>query len=870
MSQELIINLADTSLDDVNKVGGKAASLGEMISGLNKKNIKVPQGFVITVESYFRFLDYNHIDVNVEDPREIKSLILDGRIPEDVKNEILNYYGKLRIKKVAVRSSATCEDGEEHSFAGQQDTFLNVNTELRLLRRVKECWASLFNERAISYRQRFGFIASGPSLESSDDEENMSGEDISNGVAIAIVVQEMVSSYISGTAFGLDTETGFGNIILINAIYGFGELLVGGNVIPDEYKIFKPTGKMISRTMGPKNTKLIFDNGENVEIEVEEELRDRFCMTPAEVEKLGKWVTVIEKYYRERYANPNLFIDVEWGMDDKRNLFILQARPETIHSKKSSRDKLYRYHFSEESNDETTRRKTKMFTGIAVGENISEGQVRIITDQMFKENPKKMIAEFPEKAILVSEMISPDWDAFMEKASGIITDKGSRTCHAAIVSREMGLPAIVGVSRSGIEPTKFMRNGQRVTISCAEGEVGYVYRGIVPFEKTSINVGKLEDRLNSLKTNIMLNIGNPNLAFKYARLPHRGVGLARMEFIITEYIGIHPLSCINNDLEPHVRNMVEKKGFNDPKEYFITKLTEGLAKIAATAYPYPAIIRFSDFKTNEYSKLSGGNVYESIEENPMLGWRGASRYYCDEYLKAFEMECEAIRRLVEKLKFTNIVVMIPFCRSVEELEKVTAILQKNGIKRDQIPLYIMAEIPSNFILCEDFCKTIDGFSIGSNDLCQLVLGVDRDNEKVSHIYDERNPAVTKTIQSFIRRVKRENPDIKIGICGQAPSDYSEITQMLVNENIDSISVVPDALEKTINTVYEIENGLFSTEEEETDTKEKENEIKEENGNFNQIDLSNSSNSSSPDSDSTTDDLSDGYTSDGSSNESDDE
>jgi len=800
-----IIDLSEVQLSDLKLVGGKNASLGEMIQNLNKSGVNIPGGFAINVHAYWEFINYNKLDNKIrslikkikkddlislrKNGLEIRQLIRNGEWPMDVKEEIkLNY--KLLSQKysqestdVAVRSSATAEDLPDASFAGQQETFLNVRGPLQILSAVRDCFASLFTDRAISYRNNFGF-----------DHFD---------VGLSVCIQKMVRSDLasSGVAFSLDTESGFKDVVLINGSYGLGEIVVQGAVSPDEFLIFKPTLKdgfesIIEKKMGKKENKMIYstDPGKLVEtVHVGNTYQNQFCISDQQTLKLAKWVCIIEDYYTKLKGDwcP---MDIEWAVDGlSGELFIVQARPETIHSRKQD-NALVEYKI-DDSNSAPIRS-----TGIAVGDKIGQGKVQKMYSLDGRDGSFDG-SKFMEGDVLVTEMTDPDWEPIMKKAAAIITNKGGRTCHAAIVAREMGVPAIVGTENG----TEVLFNGEKMTISCAEGDVGKIYEGLVPFklEKTEL------DNLPKTKTPIMLNVASPDLAFKFARIPNAGVGLAREEFIINNYIQAHPLALLkhkelkDNELTEKIR--VLTKGFKNEEDFFVKRLSYGVAKIAAAFYPKPAIVRMSDFKTNEYYNLLGGSYFEPTEENPMIGWRGASRYYSDEYEYAFGMECKAIKRAREKMGLTNIIVMIPFCRTVEELKKVYKVMKKYGLERGQdgLQIYLMAEIPSNILMAEEFAEYVDGFSIGSNDLTQLTLGLDRDSSLVAHIYDERNPAVKRSISNLIKVAKKTKT--KVGICGQGPSDHPDFAQFLVEEGIDTISVTPDSMLKTIKAIHNIEN-----------------------------------------------------------------
>lgn len=805
MINKYIVDLSQVRLSDLELVGGKNASLGEMIQKLGKLGINIPSGFALKVDAYWEFINHNKLDRRIKSlikkmkkddlvslkktGLEIRQLIRNGKWPRDVKEEIRGNYTLLSqkygsdITDVAVRSSATAEDLPEASFAGQQETYLNVRGPEQILTAVRNCFASLFTDRAISYRDNFGF-----------DHFD---------VGLSVCIQKMVRSDLasSGVAFSLDTESGFRDIVLVNGSYGLGESVVQGTVSPDEFLIFKPTlkdgfGSIIEKKMGKKENKMIYstDSGQLIKtVHVGNTQQNKFCITDRQALKLAKWVCVIEDYYTNLKGQwcP---VDTEWAIDGlSGKLFILQARPETIHSRKE-KNSLVEYII------DNTEEKNIKLTGIAVGDKIGQGKVQKMYSLDGRDGSFDG-SNFQEGDVLVTEMTDPDWEPIMKKASGIITNKGGRTCHAAIVAREMGVPAIVGTENG----TEILHNGEEITVSCSEGDVGIVYEGIIPFriKKTKLN------NLPRTKTPIMLNVASPDLAFKFAQIPNAGVGLAREEFIINNYIKAHPLALLKHKRIKDA-GLTEKikilcRGYRTEEEFFVKRLSYGIAKIASAFYPKDVIVRMSDFKSNEYYNLLGGKYFEPTEENPMIGWRGASRYYSDEYEYAFGMECKAIKRVREKMGLTNVIIMIPFCRTIDELKKVYKVMKKYGLIRgkDNLQVYLMAELPSNIIMAEDFAKYIDGFSIGSNDLTQLTLGLDRDSALVSHIYNERNPAVKRSIANLIDVAKRTNT--KVGICGQGPSDYPEFAQFLVELGIDTISVTPDSMLKTIKAINKIEN-----------------------------------------------------------------
>tara|TARA_R100000664_G_scaffold207_1_gene475 strand:- start:2510 stop:4981 length:2472 start_codon:yes stop_codon:yes gene_type:complete len=806
MKKQYTVDLNKVSMDDLPLVGGKNASLGEMIQNLKSVGIRIPDGFAITSEAYWEFLRYNGLKTLIETlinsiekdnvvslrkvGTEVRQIIRNGKWPQDLKDEVREKYNKMskvygqEMTDVAVRSSATAEDLPDASFAGQQETYLNVRGPESLLESVRNCFASLFTDRAISYRDTFGF--------SHFD------------VALSVCVQKMVRTDLgsSGVAFSIDTESGFKDAVLINGSYGLGEMVVQGFISPDEFMVFKPTleqgySSIIEKRMGVKDKKMVYgdDPGKMTKIvNIQDYQQNEFCITDKEVLKIAEWVTLIERYYSER-KNDWCPMDVEWGIDGLTNeLYILQARPETIHSQKE-KDKIVEYKLEEDF------KNTKLIQGIAVGDGIGVGNVSI----MFSIDGRDGSADgldFKDGDILVTEMTDPDWEPIMKKAGAIVTNKGGRTCHAAIVAREMGVPAIVGTGNA----TEILNDGDLVTVSCASGDMGKVYEGEIPYKKVETS---LQD-LPKVNTPIMLNVASPDLAFKFSNLPHKGVGLAREEFIINNYIQAHPLALLRHKElgDDKLSSQIDEltRGYVDEETFFIKRLSYGIAKIASSFYPEKVIVRLSDFKTNEYRNLLGGEHFEPVEENPMIGWRGASRYYSEEYKEAFGMECKAIKRVREKMGLKNVVVMIPFCRTVDELNKVYEVMEEYGLKRgeNELEIYLMAELPSNILLAEKFAKHIDGFSIGSNDLTQLTLGLDRDSALVANLYDERNEAVKDSIKFLIKSAKKTNT--KVGICGQGPSDFPDFAEFLVREGIDTISVTPDSLLKTLRIIKKVELG----------------------------------------------------------------
>jgi pyruvate,water dikinase len=791
-----ILQFNELSIKDVPLVGGKNASLGEMYCGLRKKGVNIPNGFAVTAFAYSYFIEKTGIknkiknilkDLDVYNTRnlmargkQVRETILNARIPEEIKKEILRGYrilGKEYGKNadVAVRSSATAEDLPSASFAGQQETFLNIRGERELLSACKKCFASLFTNRAIFYREEKGF-------------DHFK-------VELSIGIQKMIRSDLasSGVLFSIDTESGFKDVVYVTGSYGLGENIVQGAVNPDEFYIHKPTLKkgyksIISRKVGNKRIKMIYSKSRDKptkNVLVHPDSRKKFCLTDNEILNLAKWAIIIEDHYKKP-------MDIEWAKDGRTNeLFITQARPETVQSQKD-RNILEDYVL--------VKRGKVLVSGSSVGVKISSGKVNIIKDV-------SDIHKFRAGEVLVTNMTDPDWVPIMKIASAIVTNKGGRTCHAAIVSRELGIPCVVGTN----DGTKLLKNKQMVTISCAEGEKGYVYDGKLEYKKVKENLKKIPET----KTKVMINLGEPERAFEHSFIPNDGVGLAREEFIINSHIKIHPNALINYDkikdkkLKKRIGQLTS--GYDDKKLFFIDKLAEGVATIAAAFYPNDVIVRTSDFKSNEYANLIGGKEYEPIEENPMLGWRGASRYYKEGYKEAFTLECKALKKVRDEFGLKNVKIMIPFCRTIEEGRKVLKIMAENELKRGKsgLQIYVMCEIPSNVILADEFSKIFDGFSIGSNDLTQLTLGLDRDSEIISEIYDERNDAVKAFISDVIKKAKKNKK--KIGICGQAPSDFPDFVQFLVKQGISSVSLSPDTVIKTKLKIAEEEQRLHKRE-----------------------------------------------------------
>jgi len=771
--------LADVGRNDTGVVGGKNASLGEMVSHLSDAGVSVPDGFATTADAYWLFIDSNDLRGPIEAKltelsadqsnlaeigAAIRALIMNGSLPERLHQELSDAYRKLngaeqkqKQPAVAVRSSATAEDLPEASFAGQLETFLNVRGEDNLAETCKRCYSSLFTNRAIAYRTNNGF-------------EHMQ-------VALSIGVQTMVRADkgASGVMFSIDTETGFGSIVLINAAWGLGETVVQGIVDPDEYQVFKPLltdpslEPIVEKTLGDKKQKMVYARKREKMTRIVRTRRKeqrRFVLTNVEILQLARWACVIETHYGQP-------MDIEWAKDGKSGeLFIVQARPETVQSRKGV-GSLKTYRLAEPGKP--------LLLGHAIGDGIAVGSVCRL------DNPDQ-IEEFEPGGVLVTAMTDPDWVPLMKKAAAIVTDHGGRTSHAAIVSRELGLTAIVGAGNA----TALLRDGREVTVSCAEGDMGTVYDGRLEFliEETTL------DEIPKTATKIMINMANPAAAYRWWRLPVDGVGLARMEFIISNIIKIHPMALARFDRVKgrQARRQIRAltAAFKDREEFFIEKLAYGMARIAAAHHPKPVIVRMSDFKTNEYAALIGGKSFEPREENPMLGWRGASRYYSENYREGFALECRAVRRAREELGFENIIVMIPFCRTLSEADRVLDELAKQGLRRGDkgLEVYVMAEVPSNIILASQFAERFDGFSIGSNDLTQLTLGVDRDSDLLSELFDERNEAVTESIATLI--TKAHKAGIKTGLCGQAPSDHPDFAEFLVERGIDSISVSPDS------------------------------------------------------------------------------
>lgn len=781
---DYVISLDKLTLKDLERVGGKNASLGEMICHLSQLGVKVPGGFATTSEAYRAFLSQNGLDKAIYallKDLDIDNLALLKKTGLDIRTRILQAsfapafiesieaaYKSLchheENTAVAVRSSATAEDLPEASFAGQQETFLNVRGSENILKAMKEVFASLFNDRAIAYRVHQGVVH--------------------DQVAISVGVQKMIRSDLaaSGVMFTIDTESGFEDVVLITSSYGLGEMVVQGAVNPDEFYVHKPTLRakkpaILRRRIGSKQIKLIYqnptdNNGETVVKEaVSQQDQSAFSLTDDEVQYLATQALIIEKHY----GRP---MDIEWAKDGiDQGLYIVQARPETVKSRESNKDKiLERYLLQQEGNI--------LIEGRSIGQRIGAGKARVIKDitEMDRVQPGD---------VLVADMTDPDWEPIMKRASAIVTNRGGRTCHAAIIARELGIPAVVGTHRA----TKAIQEGQAVTISCAQGEVGVVFEGILPFEIKKIAL----DNMPALPLKMMMNVANPDRAFDFQSLPHAGIGLARLEFIISQTIGIHPNACLAFDsLPPEIKSEITQKiqGYGSPREFYVKKLVEGMATLAAAFSPEKVIVRFSDFKSNEYANLIGGKLFEPHEENPMIGFRGASRYSAPSFKPCFALECEAVRIVRESMGLTNLEVMVPFVRTISEAKAVIETLAEFGLERGKngLRIIMMCELPSNAILADEFLNLFDGFSIGSNDLTQLTLGLDRDSGIVAQNFDERNPAVRYLIEKAITACKKQNK--YIGICGQGPSDYPDLAKWLMDQHIDSLSLNPDTVLET--------------------------------------------------------------------------
>jgi len=800
----------EIGLSDLPLVGGKNSSLGEMRRELTRLGVNVPNGFAVTVNAYHDFLDEGSVqewqyimkkpgvrenirdilaDLDVDDVENlsergsrVRRLLYSLEFPRGIVEEVIKAYRKLckeygEDTDVAVRSSATAEDLPTASFAGQQETYLNIRGEYALIQACKRCFASLFTNRAISYRTHRGF----------DHFQ----------VALSIGVQKMVRSdkACSGVMFTIDTESGFPHVVYITGSYGLGENIVQGVINPDEFYVFKPRlsqnyKPIIQKTLGTKEIKMVYAmEGEGSTKNIPSSLQERssFILGEEEIIRLAQWGVIIEDHYSKKAGNYTP-MDIEWAKDGMtQQLFILQARPETVKSQRNM-NVLETYVLK--------GRGRVLAQGRSVGEKIGAGPVHVLSSV-------KEIDQFKKGEILVTQMTDPDWEPIMKTASGIVTDRGGRTCHAAIISRELGIPCVVGT----VNGSEVLGDYRSATVCCSEGETGLVYEGILDYEVRHFDMEHLEKP----KTQIMMNVGDPDNAFHLSFIPNDGVGLARLEFIINNVIRIHPMALVHFDSlrDDHVRKEIEQLtvGYEDKKVYFIDRLSQGVAKIASAFYPRDVIVRMSDFKTNEYANLIGGSQFEPVEDNPMIGYRGASRYYDEEYQEGFELECLAMKKVRDEMGLTNVKLMIPFCRTVEEGRLVVAEMRKYGLiqGRNGLEIYMMCEVPSNVIMADEFSEIFDGFSIGSNDLTQLVLGLDRDSEKIARIFDERDPAVKKMVQWVIEKAKKNGR--KIGICGQAPSDYPEFAEFLVRCGIDSISLNPDTVIKTTEKILQVEKEL---------------------------------------------------------------
>ncbi len=790
---------SETTIDDVPIVGGKNASLGEMYRELTGQGIKIPNGFSITAEAYWELLEAGGIleklkkvmeGLDTSDVAELskrgkaaRDLVLEAGLPDEIWAEIKGAYDRLceeygEETDVAVRSSATAEDLPTASFAGQQETYLNIRGYPALKDACVRCFASLFTDRAISYRVTNNF-------------DHFK-------VALSIGVMKMVRSDLasSGVIFTLDTETGFPDVVFITGAYGLGENIVQGQVNPDEFYVFKPTFRegykpIIRKKVGSKEIKMIYGRGDSKvltrNVDVPEAERMRFCLSDAEVLKLAEYAIAIEDHYSDRYGEARP-MDIEWAKDGLTGeLFIVQARPETVQSQRR-RDVLETYVLEEKSE--------VLVRGSSVGAKIAAGKAHVVPDV-------SDLPSFKPGEVLIADTTTPDWEPVMKTAAAIVTNKGGRTCHAAIVSRELGIPAVVGTGNA----TEVLSTGREITVSCAEGEDGLVYSGILPFRLDTLSLKDLERP----KTEIMMNLANPEEAFSFSMIPNDGIGLARLEFIINSYIKIHPMALVHPEkvADRKVLKEIEEltRGFASKDSYFVEKLAEGVSTIAAAFYPKPVVVRMSDFKTNEYANLLGGNYFEMEESNPMIGFRGASRYFDERYREGFALECRAMKKVRDEMGLTNLILMIPFCRTLEEGRKVLAEMEKNGLVRGEngLQVYVMCEIPNNVLLIDEFSELFDGFSIGSNDLTQLTLGVDRDSELLAAEFDERDPGVMKIVSMAVQGAKRNGKHS--GICGQAPSDYPEFAEFLVREGIDSISLNPDSVMKITLKVLEAEKEL---------------------------------------------------------------
>lgn len=798
MMQEFVKWFEDLTIGDVPSVGGKNASLGEMIRNLGSKGVQVPSGFAITAYAYKYMIEKAGIDVKIKEilkglnthdvtdlaerGQKIRTLIKNTPIPPELEEDIRRHYREMEFRygenvDVAVRSSATAEDLPDASFAGQQETYLNVRGENALIEKVRDCFASLFTNRAISYRVDKGF-------------DHFS-------VYLSVGVQKMVRSDLacSGVMFSIDTESGFTNAVYITGAYGLGENVVQGTVNPDQFYVFKPTlmkgfKPILEKKLGSKEKRLVYGTTGTKQTKVSPEDKAKFVIDDDELLTLARWACIIEDHYKKP-------MDIEWAKDGQTNdLFIVQARPETVHSQKDQAT-MKTYVLDEKG--------TLLAQGEAVGSKIGQGEVNVIEEA-------KDISQFKKGQVLVTDMTDPDWEPIMKIAGAIVTNRGGRTCHAAIISRELGIPCVIGTGNG----TSVIKNDSHITVDCSEGS-GRIYEGLLKYHVDEVKL----DQLPTTKTQIMMNVGVPEQAFQQGQIPNNGVGLAREEFIINSHIGIHPLALLeyktlekksakDKKIAEVIKKIDERSiGYDDKMEFFVDTLARGIAKIAAGFYPNDVIVRMSDFKTNEYANLIGGYLYEPEEHNPMIGWRGASRYYDPKFKPAFGLECIALKKARNEMGLTNIKPMIPFCRTPEEGRKVISVMNEYGLKQGEngLEVYVMCEIPSNVIVADQFSEIFDGFSIGSNDLTQLSLGLDRDSDLVAHIFDERNDAVKRLISQVISTAHQHHPRRKVGICGQAPSDFPEFAEFLVECGIDSISLNPDTVIKTRLKIAETEQRL---------------------------------------------------------------
>lgn len=780
--QEFVVWYQDLGMEDVPRVGGKNASLGEMISNLASVGVQVPGGFATTADAFNQFLEQSGVNeriyqlldgLDVDDVTalakagaQIRQWVIDTPFHAEFEQAIRSAFDELcagmgNDASFAVRSSATAEDMPDASFAGQQETFLNVRGYDHVIEAIKHVFASLFNDRAISYRVHQGYDH--------------------RGVALSAGVQRMVRSDCasSGVMFSIDTESGFEDVVFVTSSYGLGEMVVQGAVNPDEFYVHKPTvsaGRpaVVRRNLGSKMTQMVYSqeqsHGKQVTIiDVDAKARQQFSLTDAEVEELAKQAIIIEKHYGRA-------MDIEWakdGVDGK--LYIVQARPETVRSREDS-NSMERYQLEGSA--------AVVVEGRAIGHKIGSGTAKVLAS----------IADMDQIQpgdVLITDMTDPDWEPIMKRASAIVTNRGGRTCHAAIIARELGIPAVVGCGNA----TELVKTGQEVTVSCAEGDTGFVYDGILPFNVVTSRV----DQMPALKMKIMMNVGNPERAFSFAKLPHAGIGLARLEFIINRMIGVHPKALLNFAVQPaDVKAQIEQMmaGYSSPVEFYIAKLTEGISTLAAAFSPERVIVRMSDFKSNEYANLVGGRQYEPHEENPMIGFRGASRYISEDFRDCFALECEALKRVRNEMGFSNVEIMIPFVRTLSEASAVIDLLAAHGLKRGEngLKVIMMCELPSNCLLADEFLEYFDGFSIGSNDLTQLTLGLDRDSGLIAHLFDERNPAIKKLLSMAISTAKAKGK--YVGICGQGPSDHEDFAAWLMDQGIDSVSLNPDTVLET--------------------------------------------------------------------------